>query len=342
MRIGWWVVGMVAVVSTGAVVGAPPAWSQTEYLVAPRDTDEEIDSWLAPHVVEIDRTVAPGDLLYVHIPGSYDVPANSTLILKHAARQGYPSIGLRYPNSWTVFTLCSSSADPECFEKVRLEILDGEDRTDIVDISEANSITNRIVRLLEYLDRELPDDGWRRFLTEGGEVAWSKVVVSGHSQGAGHAAMIAHIHRVSRVGMFAGPPDFSFFFDRPPEWLSDPGETPGDVHFGFGHTEDSLVPEHRLVEIWTALGLSAYGNPVSVDELDPPYGRSRMLFTSADPAVSGLIRNHNSVVVDRETPKGTDGAPLFDVVWDVMCFPDGSPENPGTRILRPGRRVTPQ
>jgi len=184
MRIGWRGIGFAIFAGVMVWTGASTAWSQTEYLVAPRDTDEEIDSWLAPHVVEIDRSVDPRDVVHIHIPGSYGVPTDSTLILKHAARKGYPSIGLRYPNSWTVYTLCTWSADPGCFEDVRLEILDGIDRTDVVDISPANSITNRVVKLLEYLDREHPDDDWRRFLDEYGDVAWSKVVVSGHSQGA--------------------------------------------------------------------------------------------------------------------------------------------------------------
>ncbi len=63
-----------------------------------------------------------------------------------------------------------------------------------------------------------------------------------------------------------------------------------------------------------------------------------MLFTSADPAVFGLIANHNSVVVDRETPKLDDGSPRFDTVWDVMCFQ----ESLSGQVRRSGRRVRPR
>ena len=95
------------IVVLGILLCAGPhaVWSQTEYLVGPADTDSEIDEWLQPHVVEIDRTVTPGSHLFLHFPGSFDIPANSKLILQHAARQGFPAIGLRYPNSWTVNSL---------------------------------------------------------------------------------------------------------------------------------------------------------------------------------------------------------------------------------------------
>lgn len=342
MRVKWIGLRLATAVAVVVAVGAPMAWSQTEYLVAPRDTDTAIDQWLKPHVVEIDRSAATRNFLYVHIPGSYGLPSDSKLILKQAARHGYPAIGLRYPNSWTVYTLCTASSDPACFKNVRLEILDGIDRTGLVAISEANSITNRLAKLLEYLDGAHPEDDWGRFLNDDGDIIWSKIVVSGHSQGAGHAAMIAHVHKVSRVGMFAGPPDFSSFFEAPADWLSETGETPVGSYFGFGHMRDSLVPEHNLVEIWEALGLGLFGAPVNIDEPTPHIGRSHMFFTAADPAVFGLIADHNSVVVDRQTPKRADGSPGFDFVWDEMCFLDGSSEIPGVQIRRPGRRVRPR
>lgn len=320
----------------------PALWSQTEYLVDPVDTDPEMDQWLSPHVVAIRRSVEPLDLLYLHIPGSFDVPTSSKKILRHAARMGYPAIGLRYPNSWTVYTLCTSSSDPECFENVRLEILDGMDRSDEVEISTANSISNRLVKLLQHLDMIFPDDEWGRFLDQGGGVLWSKVVVSGHSQGAGHAAMIGHVHRVHRVGMLAGPPDFSTYFDEPAGWLTEPGATEAESYYGFGHLEDGLVPEDNLLAIWGALGLEDFGGAVLVDGSAPPFSGSHMLFTEAFPAFPGLASRHNSVVLDRYTPQGEDGNPRFAPVWDEMLFPEGVAARRSIAVRRAGRRVAPE
>ena len=41
-----------------------------------------------------------------------------------------------------------------------MEIIDGTDRTPKVTISRANSIENRVVKLLQYLDRAHPSEGW--------------------------------------------------------------------------------------------------------------------------------------------------------------------------------------
>ena len=332
------------VVVLGILVCAGPqaVWSQTEYLIDPADTDQEIDEWLQSHVVEIDRAVPAEDVLLLHFPGSFDIPTNSKLILQHAARRGYPAIGLRYPNSWTVNSLCRSSTDSECFEKVRLEILDGVDRTDILVITEANSISNRLGKLLQYLDQEHPDDDWGRFLDGDHEVIWSKVIVSGHSQGAGHAAMVAHVHEVVRVGMFAGVTDYSNYFEGPAGWVSDEGATPVDVHFGFGHANDGLVPPEMLLEIWTAQGLAAEGEPVNIDGEEPPYGGSHMFFTSTEPAETGSYEYHNSVVIDFYTPKFEDGSPRFAEVWDHMCFPDEETNVRAATARRSGRRVRPR
>jgi hypothetical protein len=318
------------------------ARSQTEYLVDPAVTDPEIGRWLAPHVVVIDRDAAPVELLYVHLPGSRDVPASSRQILHHGAGLGYPAIGLRYPNSWAVYNLCTSSSDPDCFEDVRLEIIDGIDRTDLVDVGPADCITNRLQRLLVYLAEVFPDDGWGRFLDEGGEVEWSKVVLSGHSQGAGHAAMLAKIHRVVRVGLLAGPTDFSSSFDRPSEWLAGAGPTPAEDYRGFGHVDDALVPEDHLLAIWRDLGMAAFGGPVSVDAASPPYDGSHMLFTAAAPGFLGGLAAHASVVIDLFTPIFGDGSARFAVVWETMLFPEGVAARRMPAVLRPDRRVMPR
>jgi hypothetical protein len=329
----------VAVAAAAVLAGPTVAWCHDTNFVLPWQTDAEIDEWLEPHVVKIDRDVPAKDLLFVHLPGSYDVPTNSMLILGHAADLGYPAIGLRYPNGWTMSSICRWSRAPECFEDVRLEIVTGSDATPELDIDRANSITNRLLTLIEYLEDRFPEDDWARFLDRDGEIDWAKVIVSGHSQGAGHAAMIGHLYGVARVAMFAGATDYSAYFRRPAPWVAEPGETPADRFFGFGHTADALVPANHLVELWTELGLAASGRTVNVDLEPPPYGESHMLLTSAEPDGSGAFLNHSSVVVDEFTPKYLDGSPRFSVVWSAMCFPDAEQSSNGSRCRRPvGRR----
>src|SRR2546430_7087542 len=48
--------------------------------------------------------------------------------------------------------ICGGVTDPtSCYENARLEILHGVDRSDLVDVSPANSIDNRLTKLLQFL-----------------------------------------------------------------------------------------------------------------------------------------------------------------------------------------------
>jgi len=337
MRSGRRPVGLV-VVAIAVLTGPALAWCHDTHFVLPWQTDAEIDGWLEPHVIKIDRGIPARDLLFVHLPGSYDVPTNSMLILGHAADLGIPAIGLRYPNGWTISSMCRWSFDRACFEDVRLEILTGSDTSPEVAVDPANSITNRLLTLIELLDDRFPEDDWSRFLNRNGEIDWSKVIISGHSQGAGHAAMIGHLHSVARVAMFAGAGDYSALFGQPAPWLAEPGATPADRFFGFGHTADTLMPSGHLIELWTELGLAANGRTVNVDREPPPFGESHMLLTSAVPDGSGPFLNHGSVVVDEYTPKYPDGSSRFSEVWSAMCFPESDQRQAGSRYRRAGER----
>lgn len=305
-----------------SIAVARRASSQTEYLVTPTDTDPAITGWNDPHVVEINRSVQQRSVLFVHFVGSDGIPENSKLILQQAANIGYRAIGLTYPNSWTVDSFCSSSSDPACYEKVRLEIIDGQNHTNFISVTPPDCIENRLAKLLLYLDQQHPADGWGSFLDNQGAPVWSHITLSGHSQGGGEAAMIASIHRVYRVEMFASPKDFSTFFQAPAAWLSNPKATPIDAYYGFCNTEDGSAQQ---LQIWRALGLATTGPSLNVDGSLPPFGFAHMLFTSATPARPGDY--HGSVVVDRATPLLPNGTPLFADVWGYMCFPT-LPEHP--------------
>lgn len=311
-RIGIWV-GFLLLSGLGFGQGSPDA-TLIERFIFPQATDPAIDDWLEPHVVYFDPGVSPRDLLFVHLPGSFGVPENSRLILQEVARQGVPAIGLRYPNSWTVARLCRGSPDPACHERVRREILDGEDRTPLVMVTPANSIQHRLLSLLRYLSARYPSEGWERFF-EGGELDWSKIVVSGHSQGGGHAAFIAKVKEVARVIMFASPGDRSQ--GQPAPWLRGPHVTPTERYFGFSHRRDRGWPSFE--ESWKALGLDAFGLPHSVDGADPPYENAHMLYTDALPATGSFADAHGAVVVDRKTPRLPDGRPQFAPVWRYLC-----------------------
>src|SRR2546426_1109953 len=188
--------------------------SLTALEVPPHETDPAIaGQWLNNHFVWLDPTADRRQKLFVHLPGTNNVPAQFTLLAKEAARLGYHVIVLMYPNTWAI-NICSN--DPICEENVRLEVIDGIDRSNLIPVTPEHGIYNRLTKLLQYLvDRRLPDEGWSQFL-ENGEPAWSKIVMSGHSFGGSEATMLAKLHRMDRVTLFASPRDANTAGPPPP------------------------------------------------------------------------------------------------------------------------------
>ncbi len=133
------------------------------HLVAPPATDPAIDRALDNHYVWLDRAAPTNHKLLVFMPGTGLPPAAYQLVQREAARLGYHVIGLMYPNRVRLASACPPTPDPDaCFENARLEILDGIDRSPVVDVNEPNSIDNRLTKLLQYLTvlfSSVPDKG---------------------------------------------------------------------------------------------------------------------------------------------------------------------------------------
>lgn len=71
-----------------------------------------------------------------------------------------------YPNSRSVARLCNfeEPQNPDCPRDVRLEIIDGSDRTDLVEVDRPNSIENRLIMAIAYLQENEPSEEWGQFL----------------------------------------------------------------------------------------------------------------------------------------------------------------------------------
>src|SRR5205814_9496790 len=131
-----------------------------------------------------------------------------------------------------------------CYKQARLEILEGVERSDIVTVDIQNSIDNRFTKLLRYLHREYPNEGWGQFLDDVGLPKWRQIAVAGHSQGGGEAAMIAKRNVVARVALFSAVPD-SLDDGGPPSCLAStelaPSATPADPFYSLAHDCDGFL-----------------------------------------------------------------------------------------------------
>jgi hypothetical protein len=284
-----------------------------QHVVAPQATDPAIDRFLDNHYVWLDTTAKSNHKLLVFMPGTGLTPAVYQLVQQEAARLGYHVIGLMYPNSPGLAKVCPSDPDPAtCYENSRLEIIDGIDRSPWVDVNAANSIDNRLTKLLHYLARQYPDEEWDRFLAHE-EPKWSQIAVSGHSQGGGHAAMIAKIRLVARVVMFSAVTDSLEGASVP--WVAT-HVTPSDRYYGLDHDLDEQFRSIRAS--WDSLGMAVFGPAVAPETSAPPYDLTHMLVTDYHPLRGPGRAAHGSSCTDANTPLNLDGTPLLRDAWRYL------------------------
>jgi hypothetical protein len=287
------------------------------HIVAPQATDPAIDQALDNHYAWLDTTARSNHQLLVFMPGATGKPKQYQLVQAMGARLGYHVIGLMYPNSVRLVTVCH---DPACWENAHLEILDGIDRTTVVNVNVANSVINRLTKILQFLAAQYPDEEWSRYL-EDGQPKWSRIAISGHSQGGGEAALIAKLKLVARVVMFSAPVDGAPGSQAMP-WLST-HRTPATRYYGLAHNREAVnLP--AIQANWDAIGLTTFGAAVRPEASEPPYDFTHMLITDVQPQ-GGFVGNnaHNSTAADPLTPLGPDGTPLLRDAWRYMLTARG-------------------
>lgn len=200
------------------------------------------------HWVMWDPQHDDAEYLYLFMPGSGQLPeVRCQWVLEGAASAGLRGIGLAYQNNGTISDYCHDSKDPHCMESARLERIYGIDTSDLIDCPPEQSVVGLLRSLLYELNESHPDMGWLRWLDEEDEPRWEQIVVAGHSQGAGNAALIARDHLVARVAMYAGPfdrdqtttVDIATRTYQPSEWLLDGSVTPRNRYFAFYHARDN-------------------------------------------------------------------------------------------------------
>jgi hypothetical protein len=298
-------------------VPAPSGQLRTEEIL-PKDTDPDIDIALEPHYVAFDPSVSRQNRLFLFLTGANALPSRgplaTRLITQQAAANGFHAINLRYPNDLLLLDVCPPDGD--CWEKLRLATIYGGE-TDKLVVTRANSIENRLVKVLAFLDSQHPEEGWSRYLKDDSP-KWSEIIMAGWSQGGGNAALIARDHKVARVIMLEAPVDRTQVTPPadPAPWLSDPHVTPVKRYFGLAHIR-SVNTLAFFESAWHLLGMDRFGPTVDVDTEEPPFNRTHQLATDVQPVPPGA-RFHQSVVVDAVTPKDADGRPVLAVAWQYL------------------------
>jgi hypothetical protein len=290
--------------------------------VLPKDTDPAIDGALGPHLATAANCEQRPGYLVLWLPGTEGsaVGPDGVQMLNVATQNCLDGITLQYTTANVVFSDwndCLRDRNTDCYEQWRLQKVDGISRSRFFPAATANSIQNQLLKLLTYLSRTHPNEGWDTYLDTTG-VRWDHIIVSGGSQGGALAAMIGHVHLTARVVMFAAPPDTTGPLNGPSApWISKPSATPPDRYFGFAHVHDLWWPAEQ--ENWAALSLNQFGPMVNVDSATSPFGHSHMLTTNIPydpgPGPDGLARGGHSTVFD---PRN---AGIFYYVWEYVLVP---------------------
>jgi pimeloyl-ACP methyl ester carboxylesterase len=283
--------------------------------VLPSDTDSAIRNFNVPHFV-YSPVGPPRNQLFVFLPGTGRNPPIAARFTTEATNLGYHVVQIAYDHGVGA-KHARDDADPDAFARFRWAIIEGGSSPYLsAPISRAESIENRVIKLLTYLDAHQSGQGWGQFLKAGG-MNWDKMVLGGHSQGGGHAALMATRYRVARVICTGAPKDYSRSLNAPAKWYANRVTLP-QRFFAFNNTHDRAGCTHEeLIENLKALGVVQVGGIANVDGNSPPFGHARVLFTSwpGPNATVNSMAAHMSVIED-DLPD--NGVALFAPVWRYM------------------------
>lgn len=266
-------------------------------LVSPNLTDPNYASTDQSHYV-VRNTKTHLNKLLLFIGGSFSVPKDYNTICDHGASIGLDVISLSYPNGVETFSF-TNSTDPNVFDNYRDEICLGNQVSNVVSVDLLNCISTRVTKLLIYLKNVHPDQNWGQYLTATNTVIWNKIILSGHSQGSGHACYLGKKNLADRVVMFSGPNDYSTYFSSSANWLSQSGQTPLNKHYALLHTQDEVVPFVYQVANLKGLGLLApTESPILADNLSTPYSNAKALSLN----ISALSYHNSPIGMNTKLP----------------------------------------
>ncbi len=225
---------------------------------------------------------------------------------------GLHGIQVHYANGWFSLITKDKITSDHTLGDIRLEAATGEDHSPLVSIPKPDGMMERSLQFVKWLAKENPQGNWQQFLnTDGTDLLWEKVIISGSSHGSTTSARFAMYKKVDRVVMLCGPRDNN------QSWQGGESATPANRFFGFSHVLDGGWTGDHYCRSWQLLKLHNFGPVIDVDVEKPPYGNSRRLISNADVGKDPK-RAHGAVQPGSRSPKGKDGAFLYEAVWRYL------------------------
>lgn len=238
--------------------GCTPEAGRVVQCVTPSDTDPAIKRFDRINYVLFNEDTGPDANLLLFLTGTGGIPPGPRRFLHEAADAGYRVISLDYNDEPAVAQFCPRRP-PACAGNFRRERIYGlgTPLPPSIENTAAETIVNRLVKLLIYLDRQDPRHSWAGYLADGAP-NWRRIAVAGQSQGAGMAAYIAKTQTVARVILFSGGFDFVIVPGigwMPSPWLRMPSKTPPERWFAGYNAREKYAT--LLAAVYAALRIPA-------------------------------------------------------------------------------------
>lgn len=266
--------------------------------VHPNKSDPAIQEVHSPHIALYDTTVPSRHQLILMIQGTGGSATGMHEIDSVFATMGFHVISIDYKNN-VISTICAHSRDSACSYNFRREIITGKPLSDKTEVNKVNSILNRFETFLQYLVQNDPEGGWNTYIKDG-KPQWDQIIVAGHSQGSGHAAMLGKMFKVSRVLIFSGPQDYLEDLHIPSPWLSAKSATPENRYFAFLNLKD---PFHVNFQIENCKKLMQHIHPDTI---------------MVHPGVP--VQGDHHILVNNIPTKDPHGSTLFPVFKNVWAY----------------------
>jgi hypothetical protein len=268
-----------------------------ELRFSPTLTDRTISRVKGDHQATWPEQNANG-LLVISINGTGAEPHGLIPFGETITALGFHKLSLDYHNG-VIPTVCRHATNPSCYDFYQAELVFGEQVSYEINIAPQDSVYSRLIAAMEFLVRRDPTR-WGHFW-KNGEPNWEKIVLYGHSQGAGHAAYLAKRFAVKGVLLTGGPfglmPRFGFA-----GWAHTPGATdPRDYRALLHQTDYFGVDEHITM---TRLMLENTAAPIQYIQLAIPPRTNAQIFVGERTERDG----HNAIIID----------PAYRAVWESI------------------------
>ena len=289
------------------------------------------------------------DELVVFYQGSKQEPENHRNLLSTAAYAGFRVLGVQTKSTPKPLVECNENHPEDydaCVASMHRAKIYGSEYSDFLAVTDAKSVVGRTHEALVSMDALFPEDGWGEFfepLPTGAVdherfIHWDRVVISGFSQGAQKAAVLAIDEAMDGVVVISGPPDDT-------DWV-EAGETPTCAWWAVHHADEDWSEYHGFN--YDILGfvepedLASEPLPERLcEEAWPPYDGSHRLAshldaapncTSPDPAHGSMA---NDVCMNTEAGLPGDPYALFRTYLYAYCAAGHVDADPVTGACSP-------